>query len=301
MSNSFTNIQRGKNTHWRYFSSLLVILAFMIILGGLAYIIVGFAVGILNPELLDLELLETKGTILSDPLAEFYLVHITYIVTILGVWLAVKTILKRNLTSLITPNDKVSWSRIFYGFFISLAIFALFALLDFAIFPDSYALNDFDATRFLWLVMASLVLVPIQTTSEELLFRGFLLQWAGKLTRNPLFLTLIVGGIFGGLHFFNPEMQHGAFWVAIDYLAMGFIWTYITVKTNSSEYSIGAHAANNMFLCIFLTMEDTVVGDIPSLFVMTEVNAMLSAMTTVITGLIFLFFVLRKQRKESNV
>lgn len=293
MVKDFISIKEGKNTHWRYFSSLLVILAFMLIIGTIAYVIAVLITGVIDPELLNFE-----EMIITDPLVDFYLYHIVNIFTVLGMWIAARTILKRKLISFITPNERVNWSKVFYGFFIALAIFAVFALLDYAISPDDYVLNNFDGSRFAWLVVASLVLVPIQTTSEELLFRGFLLQWAGKLTKNPIILTLIIGGIFGGLHFFNPEMEYGAFWVAIDYLAMGFIWTFISIKTNSSEYSIGAHAANNMFLCIFLTMEDTVVGNIPSLFVVTNINAMLSALTTVVTGLIFLFIVLRKQRKD---
>ena len=293
MNPNFISIAKGKNTHWRYFWSLLVILAFMFVVGTIAYLIAVLSTALIEPDIVDFE-----EMMISDPLVDFYLYHIVNILTVIGMWIAARTILKRKLISFITPNERINWSKIFYGFFIALFLFALFALLDYIIFPNDYVLNDFDGTRFAWLVVASILLVPIQTTSEELFFRGFLLQWAGKITKNPIILMIIIGGIFGSLHFGNPEMEHGAFWVAIDYLAMGFIWTYISIKTNSSEYSIGAHAANNMFLCIFLTMEDTVVGDIPSLFVITNVNAMLSAITTVTTGIIFLFIVMRKHRKE---
>jgi uncharacterized protein len=293
MNPNFISIAKGKNTHWRYFWSLLVILAFMFVVGTITYLIAVLSTALIEPDIVDFE-----EMMISDPLVDFYLYHIVNILTVIGMWIAARTILKRKLISFITPNERINWSKIFYGFFIALFLFALFALLDYIIFPNDYVLNDFNGTRFAWLVVASILLVPIQTTSEELFFRGFLLQWAGKITKNPIILMLIIGGIFGGLHFGNPEMEHGAFWVAIDYLAMGFIWTYISIKTNSSEYSIGAHAANNMFLCIFLTMEDTVVGDIPSLFVITNVNAMLSAITTVTTGIIFLFIVMRKHRKE---
>lgn len=293
MDSNFVSIAKGRNTHWRYLFSLLVILAFMLVLGTIAYVIAVLVTGLINPNLIDFE-----DLVISDPLVDFYLYHVVNIMTVLGMWIAARTILKRKLISFITPYERINWSKIFYGFCIAFGLFAVFALIDYAIFPNDYLFNDFDGTKFAWLLVACFLLVPIQTTSEELLFRGFLLQWAGKITKNPILLMLIIGGIFGSLHFTNPEMEHGAFWVAIDYLAMGFIWTYISIKTNGSEYSIGAHAANNMFLCIFLTMEDTVVGEIPSLFVVTNVNAMLSALTTVVTGLIFLFIVVRKHRRS---
>lgn len=66
-------------------------------------------------------------------------------------------------------------------------------------------------------------------------------------------MTLIVGGLFGVLHFANPEMNNGAVWAGIEYLTFGFVWTYYTIKTGSIEISLGAHAANNMFLCMFIT------------------------------------------------
>lgn len=295
MDPNFITMAKGKNTHWRYISSLLVILAFMLVIGTIAYVVGVLVSGVINPDLVDLE-----EMMITDPLVDFYLYHIVNIMSVLGMLIAARAILKRKLISFITPYDRVNWSKIMFGFSISFLLFTVFALLDYAIFSNDYALNDFDGTRFAWLVVAAILLVPIQTTSEELFFRGFLLQWAGKLTKNPILLMFIIGGIFGSLHFANPEMEHGGFWVAIDYLAMGFIWTYISIKTNSSEYSIGAHAANNMFLCIFLTMEDTVVGEIPSLFVVTNINAMLSALTTITTGIIFMIIVLQKHNKSKH-
>ncbi|MBU7591937.1 CPBP family intramembrane glutamic endopeptidase [Metabacillus halosaccharovorans] len=294
MSQNFIKIEEGKNTHKRYISSLLVILAFMVILGTLAYIVALIIGEVINPGLLDIE-----TGLVTDPLVDLYLLHLQSILLVIGLFIAVKFILKRRFISIITPADKLNWGKIGYGFLVFLIILVVFSIIDFIIFPNDYHLNDFDMSRFLWLLVAVIFLVPIQTTSEELLFRGFLLQWGGKFTQNPIILTIIVGGIFGSLHFFNPEMEYGAFWVALDYLSMGFIWTYISIKTNSSEFSIGAHAANNMFLCLFLTMEDTVYGDIPSLFVTTNVNAMISTLTTIVTGIIFSIIVFRKNKKAA--
>ena len=93
--------------------------------------------------------------------------------------------------------------------------------------------------------------MPIQTSAEEFLFRGFLLQFAGKLTANAVVLTVIIGGLFGALHFGNPEMENGALWAGIGYVTIGMIWTFITIKTGSLEMSLGGHAANNMFYLSF--------------------------------------------------
>jgi membrane protease YdiL (CAAX protease family) len=163
----------------------------MLVVGSIAYVIAVLVTGFVNQDLVELE-----EMMITDPLVDFYLYHIVNIFTVIGMWIAARAILKRKLISFITPNERVNWSKIGYGFCIAFLLFAVFAVLDYAIFPNDYALNDFDGTRFAWLVVASVLLVPIQTTSEELLFRGFLLQWAGKLTKNPIILMLIIGGIF---------------------------------------------------------------------------------------------------------
>ncbi|MCM3729140.1 hypothetical protein M3226_26365 [Neobacillus cucumis] len=69
---------------------------------------------------------------------------------------------------------------------------------------------------------------------------------------------------------------------------------YITLKTNSAELSIGAHAADNMLLGWFLPMDDSALGKIPSFFVVTNINPAISLMWTIVSLGIFFFISLRK-------
>ncbi|MGG1763867.1 CPBP family intramembrane glutamic endopeptidase [Parageobacillus toebii] len=148
--------------------------------------------------------------------------------------------------------------------------------------------------------MFVIFLVPIQTTSEELFFRGFLLQWIGKLVKQPILLSIIVGFIFGALHFGNPEMSNSALWVGLDYVFTGFMLSYITIRTNSAEFTIGAHAANNMFFCIFLTYENSVYGNLPSLLALTDVNSMLSTIYSIITYTLFFIIAVHYHKKNAD-
>jgi hypothetical protein len=81
-----------------------------------------------------------------------------------------------------------------------------------------------------------------------------------------LLFAMIVGLMFSIGHFANPEMNKSIILVGLDYIVAGFALTYIAIKTKSLEITIGAHAANNMFLALFLTTDDSVFGSIPSLF-----------------------------------
>jgi membrane protease YdiL (CAAX protease family) len=122
------------------------------------------------------------------------------------------------------------------------------------------------------------------------------MQLFGKWIRIPFLLSLLVGSIFGALHFTNPEMENSHLLVGADYLVTGFIWCYITAKTNSTELSIGAHAANNMLLGWFLTMDDSAFGNIPSLFVVKNINPAISLMWTIVSLGTFLCISLRKYK-----
>jgi uncharacterized protein len=289
MKPSFILPELGKNSHIRYFSSFLFISLFMIVIGSVMYIFSILITDSINPKIVDLETLTLK-----DPLVDLFLSHITNVFWILGIWISAKTIHKRSLISFITPYQKINWKRVLFGFTVFFVLLSISQIIDFVLNPEDYKWNDFDASRFIWLLVAAIFLVPIQTTSEELFFRGFLLQWIGKLVKQPILLSIVVGFIFGALHFGNPEMSNSAFWAGLDYVFTGFILSYIAIRTNSAEFTIGAHAANNMFLCIFLTYENSAYGNLPSLFVLTDVNGMLSTIYSIITYTLFFIIIVEK-------
>jgi uncharacterized protein len=295
MKPSFILPELGENSHIRYFSSFLLILLFTIVIGSIMYMFSILITDSINPKIVDVEKL-----ILKDSLVDLFLSHITYVFWILGIWISAKTIHKRSLISFITPYQKINWKRVFFGFIVFFVLLSISQIIDFVLNSEDYKWNDFDLSRFIWLLVAAIFVVPIQTTTEELFFRGFLLQWMGKLVKQPILLAIIVGFIFGALHFGNPEMSNSAFWAGLDYVFTGFMWSYIAIRTNSAEFTIGAHAANNMFLCIFLTYENSVFENLPSLFVLTNVDDMLSTIYSIITSTLFFIISIHYHKKKDQ-
>ncbi|MGX1825119.1 CPBP family intramembrane glutamic endopeptidase, partial [Heyndrickxia sporothermodurans] len=166
--------------------------------------------------------------------------------------------------------------------------------------PNDYYMQDFQFSNFLLLILISLILTPVQTTAEELLFRGFLLQFFAKFTKSPIVLSLIIGGIFGILHFSNPEMENGAFWIGVDYIVTGVILTYVTIKTNSLEATIGAHAANNVFISLFIASNNLAVGHLPSLFFTNNNEATaITTLLSILPSILFMYIMIRSSNKNS--
>ncbi|AQS46153.1 CPBP family intramembrane metalloprotease [Bacillus velezensis] len=294
--NTFVRPSEGRNSVSRYLLSLLVIVG-LFFFGSMLTVFYMFLTSAFNPSLT----INWDEAALSDPLADIYLQHIVYFIAIPGIWIAVRFIMKRRFLSIITPNQSLNWKRIFFGFGTYVVLMFVAGLIDFLIHPDRFTLQEFHASRFLLLLAAAVLLVPIQTSAEEFLFRGFLLQFAGKLTANAVVLTVIIGGLFGALHFGNPEMDNGALWAGIGYVTIGMIWTFITVKTGSLEMSLGGHAANNMFLFIFLTEDHSVYGGIPSVFTTAAGGyEIYDCISTLVINIIFAWLAFRFVKKEKQ-
>jgi uncharacterized protein len=291
----FIKVTEGKNSWKRYLSSFIVIILFIIV-GALPFVFISeWTVNTdENPNTYyDFEKEDYVG---MNPLLYFALVNSQYLFWLLGFFVAIRFIHKRKFITLITPNRKIDWERIGFGFITFFVILGLTSIIDSMLNPGDYLFNDVRVSDFLLLFVLVLILTPIQTTCEELFFRGYLMQLFGKWIRIPFLLSLIAGSIFGALHFTNPEMGYSPIMVGANYLLTGFIWCYITAKTNSAELAIGAHAANNMLLGWFITMDDSALGDIPSLFVVRNIDPAISLIWTIVTLGIFLFISLRKYK-----
>lgn len=295
---NFINVQEGKNSWKQYVASFIVIALFFLI-SVMPYAFIGewIVQSDGNPNTYyDFELGDYVGL---NPLVSFALLDSSIILWIVGIFIAIRYIHKRHFKTLITPNQNIDWKKIGFGFIVFFLILSTTLLIDVVLNPGDYTLNDIQLSDFMILFVLVLILTPIQTTCEELFFRGYLMQFFGKWIRNPIILSLIVGVIFGSLHFGNPEMNYSPILMGADYLITGFIWCYVSAKTNSIELTIGAHAANNMLIGWFLTMDDTAYGDIPSLFVAKNIDPAMSLMWSAISLGLFLWISLKKFKKLS--
>ncbi|MCQ6276388.1 CPBP family intramembrane metalloprotease [Bacillus sp. V3B] len=243
---------------------------------------------------------ETDQFIFIPPVQENFIFHISLILVLAIIWLSVKFILKRPLRTLITRENKIDWKKIFWSFKVFSILFLISIFIGYIISPEDVSLYKFKWIDYVFVFFITLFLTPIQTTLEELMFRGILLQWIGKIIKNPFLLAFIIGGIFGGLHFANPEMNSSAFWVGLDYVFVGFMLTYISAKTGNLEFSIAAHAANNMWIYWLITMDDSIGEGLPALFYVNSSNPAPSTILNILLFICFYYVIYKKYLKEKS-
>jgi hypothetical protein len=98
-------------------------------------------------------------------------------------------------------------------------------------------------------------MIPIQTSCEEYVFRGYLMQGFGNLARNKWFPLVMTSSIFGLMHIANPEVTKMGYIVLVYYIGTGFFLGILTLMDEGMELSLGFHAANNLIGALLVTAD----------------------------------------------
>ena len=203
---------------------------------------------------INIENLEDQSQILSliPPNLGLILILIPFLVTLPVLWFVVTKLHNRNITSLITSRTKIDYGKIIFAFFLWGGISATLVISDYLINPDDYVWN-FKLIPFLTLLVIAVLMIPIQTTVEELIFRGYLMHGFGRLTKNRWGPLLITSVIFGMLHLWNPEIDKLGIELIWYYIGTGLFLGVITLMDDGMELALGFHAANNLITALLVT------------------------------------------------
>lgn len=232
-----------KRMGWRYISSLLGIVLIWV-LGALPITLIYWLIG--SPDL-------------DNLLVGQALIVVPFALEIAALAVILPRVHERPLRSLISAEPRVNYRRILQGAVVWFSIIAVAVGADSLVSPENYELS-FELGTWILLFIFSVVLVPVQTTAEELVFRGYLLQALRLVTKNRLVLIVLTSVAFSIPHWTNPEMARGDFvWGALAYFAWGVIFSAIALKDNGLELSLGVHAANNIFALVFVNTPDSVI------------------------------------------
>ena len=189
-----------------------------------------------------------------EPNLTLFLIMLSFVFAMFGIYIVVKNIHKQTMLSVTTSRAKVDWSRILFSF----TIWSLFTIISTAILyytsPESFVMN-FKLVPFLILVIIGTLMIPIQTSCEEYVFRGYLMQGFGNLARNKWFPLVMTSSIFGLMHIANPEVTKIGYIVLVYYIGTGFFLGILTLMDEGMELSLGFHAANNLVGALLVTAD----------------------------------------------
>lgn len=206
----------------------------------------------------DLDTEEVMHTII-----ERYGVNFTFVLLVAPLSVAclillfwVKFLHQQSIRSLTTSRPKVDWKRIFFSF----SIWSLFTigstLIAYYMQPEDFVVN-FQLQPFLVFLVLALLLIPLQTSFEEFLFRGYVMQGLGVATKSRLIPLLTTSIVFGLMHVANPEVEKLGPVILVYYIGTGFFLGIITLMDEGLELALGFHAANNLVGALLITSDWT--------------------------------------------
>lgn len=188
----------------------------------------------------------------------------SFVCAFVGLYVVVEKSHHQKFITIITSRTKVDWKRVFLSFGVWSIVSIIAFFITFLIDPDTI-IWQFKPLPFFLLFCITIVLMPIQTTTEELVFRGYLMQGFYNLAQNKWFPLLMTSIIFGTMHIFNPEVEKMGYLILVYYIGTGLFLGIITLMDEGTELALGFHAANNMVASLLVTTDFTVFQT-PSIF-----------------------------------
>ncbi len=179
---------------------------------------------------------------------------ITFVPLFLSTLIAYRFILGVKLRFLFSTINRFRWWRVALGFWVWVILMGGPVIVAVASDLDAYRFN-FNPVAFVPYLLVALVLFPIQTTAEELFFRGWIIQWAAKRNANIVWLSALSGVLFTLPHLVNPEAAGDMWGAFFGYFSVGFALGWVTVRDRSLEVAIGAHLSNNLFAALVVGYE----------------------------------------------
>lgn len=239
---------------WRYLVGLIFIVI-AVVIGQIPFTVAVFMKAMNDGESI-FGLDETKMMTMLESNLNLFLMLLSFAVGLIGLFLVVRLLHKQSITSLTTARSKIDWKRVFFAFILWGVISTGFILFDYYLTPEDYEVN-FKMQPFIILCVIAIVLVPLQTSFEEYLFRGYLMQGIGVLVKNKWVPLLTTSIVFGMLHIANPEVDKLGNVIMVYYIGTGLFLGIMTLMDEGMELALGFHAANNLFTALLVTADWT--------------------------------------------
>jgi membrane protease YdiL (CAAX protease family) len=221
-----------------------------------------------------------------------------FVFALLFLWLTLKFIHQKTLASIITGFEKIRWNRYFFGFAVWGGLIVISTFVMYLISPEELELK-FNAGKFAVLLITVIVFLPIQTATEELLFRSYLMQGLGIAFKNAIVPLILTSVLFGLMHGTNPEVKaHGMLTMMPYYILFGAFLGMLILLDEGAELAMGIHCANNLVSSLLVTSKNSVLQT-DAIFYTSVENPAVEYPKWIIMASIC-FFILYKKYKLNN-
>lgn len=280
---------KGKNSFWRYVVVIVGVFIVTNTVGALPFLAGLFLRSLSEPGILTRFAAHPHdysfiGFSLNTMLV---LMLFPFLAGLAALILLVKPLHSRTIRAVINGTSRIRWNRFFISFLVWLGLSTLYFLLYLRLDPQNFSINN-RSTSIVVLAGISLAMIPFQAGFEEILFRGYLMQGFTALLQFRWFPLVMTSVLFALMHALNPEVRdYGFFTMMPQYIIFGMIFGIITILDDGVEAAIGAHAANNIFLCIMVTNKSSALQT-AALYQQQNIYPWTELAALIVTGIIFI-------------
>lgn len=232
--NKFTSYlqwsDEGKSSLVRYIIGLFIILVFFFLLGGLGA--------------LPIKLIHSN---IDDSLIWKNLFTLSvFIIPFIFIPLITKWVHKRPKWSVALAKPRIEKWNFAVGFIIALLVGILTLLIFGAIGSIKLDFVGFNWSTWIPLLVIGLIGIFIQTSTEEMLFRGYITQFTRRFSKNVYVFLFMPALLFALPHIGNISALGGGILVLVPYLVSGLLYGWVAYRTGSLWMSVGLHFNNNL-------------------------------------------------------
>jgi membrane protease YdiL (CAAX protease family) len=163
----------------------------------------------------------------------------------IGLWFAMRWVHGEPLSALLGASRRVSWPDFLKGLVAVLITSALSEILLYLLQPG-IARGTISLSSWLLFLVPIIALTLLQTSSEEVLFRGYVLRGLASRFKSPLIWALLPGLLFTSLHWSSASSPAINACVLVSIAAFALLLTLVVYATGNLGAALGAHLGNNL-------------------------------------------------------
>lgn len=163
----------------------------------------------------------------------------------IGLWIAMRWVHGEKLSALFSVSRRVSRSGFLKGLIAVLITSFLSEILLYLLQPE-IARGPISLSSWLLFLIPIVALTLLQTSSEEVLFRGYLLRGLASRFKSPFIWALLPALLFTSLHWSNNSSAAINACVLASVAAFALLLTLVVYATGNLGAAFGAHLGNNL-------------------------------------------------------
>ena len=238
---------------WRLALGLVIAIAIYV---AVVLLVTGISAGVLREQGQSFPATNPAGHQFITPV-DLLILLFSFIGVYAGLWVALKLVHKRAFAGLFGPSPGLALRQAWMATHIVVPLFSLFLLIGIIIAPPTAQIGFFDWLKWMPLALPMLLL---QTSAEEIFFRGYLLQQLAARFSSRWIWMVLPSVLFGLGHYDSAELGDNAWLAVADTAIIGIVAADMTARTGTLGPAIAFHFINNFFAMFLMSVEGSMSG-----------------------------------------